>query len=256
MPSLGISQAAFAKAQSREERELRRRARALDIRTPSLTGATVILVDDGLATGATMQAAASAARRSGPKSIIVAVPVGARQAVRALRRSRRPGDLPVNAGTLRRRRDRVPGLPPAQRRGDAGPHRRSSAVTRRLTSVGDVDHHPLPRAGTVDPLDPHRQSGPDAEPDRRQPLEAAGEGDLAERRVARDIGELVRIGRAVGRIAVGVVRGSPDRRSAARLRRGAEPAEPEPSCTTSGTYRTSNPAVVAPAPLRSMTSRS
>ena len=83
---LGISQAAFAKARSREEHELRRRARALDIRTPSLTGATVILVDDGLATGATMQAAASAARRSGPKLIIVAVPVGARQAVRALRR--------------------------------------------------------------------------------------------------------------------------------------------------------------------------
>ena len=47
----------------------------------------MILVDDGLATGATMQAAAAAARRGGPKLIIVAVPVGARQAVHALRRS-------------------------------------------------------------------------------------------------------------------------------------------------------------------------
>ncbi len=84
---LGISEAAFSKAQVREERELHRRARAFDIRTPSLSGATVILVDDGLATGATMQAAASAARRGGPKLIIVAVPVGARQAVHALRRS-------------------------------------------------------------------------------------------------------------------------------------------------------------------------
>ena len=85
LDQLGISQAAFAKAQSREERELQRRARAFDIRTPNLAGATVILVDDGLATGSTMQAAASAVRRGGPKSIIVAVPVGARQAVRALR---------------------------------------------------------------------------------------------------------------------------------------------------------------------------
>jgi len=50
-------------------------------------GRTVIVVDDGLATGATMQAAAAAARRGGPKLIIVAVPVGARQAVHALRRS-------------------------------------------------------------------------------------------------------------------------------------------------------------------------
>jgi predicted phosphoribosyltransferase len=86
LAQLGISQATFAKAQSREEHELRRRARALDIRTPNLTAATVILVDDGLATGSTMQAAASAVRRAGPKLIIVAVPVGARQAVRALGR--------------------------------------------------------------------------------------------------------------------------------------------------------------------------
>lgn len=40
---------------------------------------TVILVDDGLATGATMRAAVRALRQQGPKKIIVAVPVGARE---------------------------------------------------------------------------------------------------------------------------------------------------------------------------------
>jgi len=49
-----------------------------------LGGRTVILVDDGLATGATMRAAARAVRARGPARLIVAVPVGAREAVAAL----------------------------------------------------------------------------------------------------------------------------------------------------------------------------
>ncbi len=39
----------------------------------------MILIDDGLATGATMEAAVTALRRIGPAEIVVAVPVGARE---------------------------------------------------------------------------------------------------------------------------------------------------------------------------------
>jgi putative phosphoribosyl transferase len=49
-----------------------------------LRGRTVILVDDGLATGATMRAAARAVRGREPARLIIAVPVGAREAVAAL----------------------------------------------------------------------------------------------------------------------------------------------------------------------------
>ena len=51
---------------------------------PVLRGRTAILVDDGLATGLTMRAAVRAARKQQPARIIVAVPVGARKAIRLL----------------------------------------------------------------------------------------------------------------------------------------------------------------------------
>lgn len=62
-----------------ELRELERRERAYrDNRPkPSVKGKTVILVDDGLATGSTMRAAATALRRQDPARIVVAVPVSA-----------------------------------------------------------------------------------------------------------------------------------------------------------------------------------
>jgi predicted phosphoribosyltransferase len=44
---------------------------------PEVRGKTVILVDDGLATGASMRAAAAALRKLGPARLVVAVPVGA-----------------------------------------------------------------------------------------------------------------------------------------------------------------------------------
>jgi len=62
-----------------EREELKRRERNYrsDRPAPEVRGRTVILVDDGLATGATMRAAASALRQQGAAKIIVAVPVGA-----------------------------------------------------------------------------------------------------------------------------------------------------------------------------------
>jgi putative phosphoribosyl transferase len=48
-------------------------------------GRTVILVDDGLATGSTMRAAVLAVRKLRPARVIVAVPVGARETCRELR---------------------------------------------------------------------------------------------------------------------------------------------------------------------------
>jgi len=62
-----------------EQQELNRRER--DYRDgrppPDVRGRTVILVDDGLATGSTMRAAVAALRQQGPARIVVAVPVGA-----------------------------------------------------------------------------------------------------------------------------------------------------------------------------------
>lgn len=53
--------------------------------TASLAGRTVIVVDDGLATGATMRAAVRSVRTQHPATIVVAVPVGAPDACAALR---------------------------------------------------------------------------------------------------------------------------------------------------------------------------
>lgn len=69
-----------------EQRELERRERAYRGGRPPVPveGRTVILIDDGLATGATMRAAVLAVRRLLPAEIVVAAPVGAPDACRAL----------------------------------------------------------------------------------------------------------------------------------------------------------------------------
>jgi predicted phosphoribosyltransferase len=70
-----------------EASELARRERAYrgDRPPPDVTDRTVILVDDGLATGATMRAAVAALRVRQPARIVVAVPTGAAETCAALR---------------------------------------------------------------------------------------------------------------------------------------------------------------------------
>lgn len=70
-----------------ELRELERRQQRYrgDRPAPSVRDKTVILVDDGLATGSTMRAAVAALRRQRPARIVVAVPVGAAETCADLR---------------------------------------------------------------------------------------------------------------------------------------------------------------------------
>jgi putative phosphoribosyl transferase len=74
---------------AREElAELERREQAYrGTRAPlEVTGKTVILVDDGLATGSTMKAAVQAVRELGPARVVVAVPTGSRETCASMRR--------------------------------------------------------------------------------------------------------------------------------------------------------------------------
>ncbi len=85
--SLRIGEAAIERPLAAEARELERRERAYrgGRELPELAGKTVILVDDGLATGSTMRAAALAVRKHRPARIVVAVPVAAAQTCNELR---------------------------------------------------------------------------------------------------------------------------------------------------------------------------
>jgi putative phosphoribosyl transferase len=78
---LGIPEYVIDRIAEIEQAELERRERAYrgDRPEPNVRGKTVILIDDGLATGSTMRAAVSALRQQGPAWIVVAVPVSASQ---------------------------------------------------------------------------------------------------------------------------------------------------------------------------------
>lgn len=75
--SLAIPDNAIDAVAAEEQRELERRERAYrgTRRLPEIRGRTVIIVDDGLATGSTMRAAVAALRQQNPARIVVAVPV-------------------------------------------------------------------------------------------------------------------------------------------------------------------------------------
>ncbi len=81
LPGMQVSPEALARVLAQEEAELARRERVYRGEHPaaSVAGRHVILVDDGLATGATMRAAALAVRAQHPARLTVAVPVGARE---------------------------------------------------------------------------------------------------------------------------------------------------------------------------------
>jgi predicted phosphoribosyltransferase len=85
--ALGIPDFRIEAAAAREEQELARRERAYrgSRPPPDVKGRTVILVDDGLATGASMQAAVTALRRLEPARIVVAVPTAAPETCEQMR---------------------------------------------------------------------------------------------------------------------------------------------------------------------------
>lgn len=84
---LGVSAAYLEQITTAEGRELERRERLYRSgRAPlDVEGRVVILVDDGLATGATARAAVASLRQRRPAQVILAVPVGALETVARLR---------------------------------------------------------------------------------------------------------------------------------------------------------------------------
>lgn len=82
----GVTQEEIEAVAAREATELVRRESLYrsDSEPVDVTGKTVIVVDDGLATGATMRAAVMALRQRGADSIVVAVPTAAPQTCAAL----------------------------------------------------------------------------------------------------------------------------------------------------------------------------
>lgn len=85
--SLGVGQDQIRDIVCRETAELHRREKAYrgDRGPVTVSGRTVVLVDDGIATGASMIAAVRSVREAGARRIIVGVPVGPRAACRLLR---------------------------------------------------------------------------------------------------------------------------------------------------------------------------
>jgi putative phosphoribosyl transferase len=76
----------IAEVNRREQAELERRERLYRAGRPplNLDGRTAVIVDDGLATGATARASVAVARRLGARRVVVAVPVGSEQAFEML----------------------------------------------------------------------------------------------------------------------------------------------------------------------------
>lgn len=75
--SLGISKSTIEAAIAEQQQELQRRERVYrgSHPVPEIKGKTIILVDDGIATGATIRVALKALQHQNPTKLIVAVPV-------------------------------------------------------------------------------------------------------------------------------------------------------------------------------------
>jgi putative phosphoribosyl transferase len=85
---LDLDETALDSIRARERKELERRERAYRGNRPpiSVAGRTIVIVDDGMATGATMHAAVVATRALSPARIVVAVPTAAIDSVQRLER--------------------------------------------------------------------------------------------------------------------------------------------------------------------------
>ncbi len=83
---LGVPQSYIEAEVQRQKDEIRRRLKVYrgDASPPEIVGHQVIVVDDGVATGATLKAALRSLRKKGVKSLTVAVPVGPPDTIRAL----------------------------------------------------------------------------------------------------------------------------------------------------------------------------
>lgn len=66
--------------------EVQRKAAHYHAKAPKLSGKTVILTDDGIATGSTMLACIEVVKKQDPKAIIVALPIGSHEGIAALKR--------------------------------------------------------------------------------------------------------------------------------------------------------------------------
>jgi predicted phosphoribosyltransferase len=88
LDAIPIPQRAIDAVAEREERELLRREREYRGARPPIDvrGKTVVIVDDGLATGSTMRAAVQALRKMAPSAVVVAVPVAASSTCEDFRR--------------------------------------------------------------------------------------------------------------------------------------------------------------------------
>ena len=84
--AIGLTEAAFARAAALAEAELAAKERLYGPRAgaTAIAGKTVILVDDGAATGATMRAAVAAAKARGAAGVVVALPTASEEAAAAL----------------------------------------------------------------------------------------------------------------------------------------------------------------------------
>ena len=128
----GVTPADLAAGAKRELEEIERRRSVYlqgRARVP-LEGRTIILVDDGIATGASIRAALKALRRKSPKALILAVPVAPLEAVDALGEGSRRGRLPLDARAILRNRPPLCRLPPGGRQRGGGASRRSPGQAR------------------------------------------------------------------------------------------------------------------------------
>jgi predicted phosphoribosyltransferase len=86
LPSLGLSDEQVQQGIKITTEKVTGRVRKLraDTHLPDLSGKTAILVDDGIASGITMQTAVEAVKKSGPEQIIIAVPTAHKESIAPL----------------------------------------------------------------------------------------------------------------------------------------------------------------------------